>query len=92
MDVELVEECHVVVSGAKEECVVYVTALGSSLKLILQRLQRGGLRYRVGHLEIRGDATSSCCTAFTLNVCLLRHTRLAEMYVCVDDAWQNETP
>ena len=58
-------------------------------ELLLQRFQGGGLRNGIGHVEIGGDASCCCRTAFCLHVSLGGQTRLTEVYVAVDDAWQD---
>ena len=91
MHIQLVEKRHVIVGGAKEKRIVHMTRLRRPLELIVKGFYRCGLRRRVGHLEIRGHATSSGCTALTLYIGLLRHSWLTEVHMRVDDTRQNVT-
>ena len=74
----------VVVSGTDEEAVIDVRTSRRLLHLIVQSIQGGGLRFGVGHVEVRCDAAVSGCTALSLNVSLLCQARVAEMHMVVN--------
>ena len=78
----------VVVGGAEEKTVVDVTLAGRQLELLVERLERGGLRHGVGHVEVAGDAACGRRLRLGVDVGLGRQSRLAEVYVVVDDARQ----
>ena len=86
VDVELVEQPGIVVGGSEEERIVDVTAVRGYAELLVQSLERGGLRHRVGHVEERGDATGSGSPALALDGSLVGEARLTEMHMRVDDA------
>ena len=85
------KEVAVVVGGAEEEAVVYMALHSRQAELLLQGFQRRRLRHTVGHVEIGGDTAGSSSTALAVDIGLLRQTRLTEVDMVVDDAWQHET-
>ena len=89
--VELVEQCHIIIRSPKEETVVHMTLLSSQSELLLKRLQRRRLRNGIRHIEIGGHTASGRSPALTLDVSLLRQTRLTEMHMIVDDTWEYKT-
>ena len=77
---------NVVVGGTQIEGVVGERFLGRKVELVLQKRLGGGLRNRVGHLHDGGHAAGDGSAAFAGNVCLRRHTRLAEVHMLVNNA------
>ena len=76
----------VVIGGPKIERVVGQRLLSRQVKLLLQKVLRRGLRHRVGHIHERGHAPGNGGTAFGVDVSLVRHSRLTEMHMLIDDA------
>ena len=87
--VELTEQVGIVICGSKEERIVHVTLFSRQTVLVFQCLQRSGLRYGVGHIEIGGDTTCGCSYALRIDVGLFRHARLTEVHVVINNAWQH---
>ena len=92
MTVQLGETLHIVIGGAIEEGIVDMTFLAAESRLFGQGFERSGLRHRVGHVEIRGDAAKGCGPALTLDVGLGGESGLTEMHMVVDHSWHNKTP
>ena len=92
MTVQLGETLHIVIGGAVEEGIVDMTFLAAESRLVGQGFECSGLRHRVGHVEIRGDAAKGCGPALTLDVGLGGETGLTEMHMVVDHSWHNKTP
>ena len=92
MRIETVEEGDIVVRGTEEEGIVHMALRGSQAELIVECLKRGGLRHRVGHIEVRGHATGSSRLALGVDVGLFSESWLTKMHMIVNDAWQYVTP
>ena len=88
---QLGKKVAIVVGSTKEERIVDVAFLAGQREFLFQRLQRGCLRYTVGHIEITRHTTCSSSTALCVNVCLCCQSWLTEMYVVVYHAWQHVT-
>ena len=89
--VELGEEVGIIVGSPEEEGIVHVAVLPRTLKLILKCFERRGLRNGVGHVEVARHAARRCRPALGLDAGFLRKSRLAEMYMTVNNARQDET-
>ena len=92
MLIELLKIIYIIIGSTKEETVVHMTLLSAQLPLCLPSLQSGSLRHRVRHLEIAGYTTKGSCTAFALDVSLLRKSRLTEVNMIINHTRQNKTP
>ena len=92
MRIELLKIIYIIIGSTKEETVVHMTLLSAQLPLCLPSLQSGSLRHRVRHLEIAGHTTKGSCTAFALDVSLLRKSRLTEVNMIINHTRQNKTP
>ena len=92
MRIELLKIIYIVIGSTKEETVVHMTLLCAQLPLCLPGLQSGSLRHRVRHLKITGHTTKGSCTAFALDVSLLRKSRLTEVNMIINHTRQNKTP
>ena len=92
MRVELLKIIYIIIGSTKEETVVHMTLLSAQLPLCLPGLQSGSLRHRVRHLKITGHTTKGSCTAFALDVSLLRKSRLTEVNMIINHTRQNKTP
>ena len=89
--IEFFKKRDIVVGSAKEETVIHVTLLCSQRELLFQGHKRSGLGHRVRHIEIGSHTTGRSRTTLGIDVGLLRQSRLTEMHMIVDDAWQYKT-
>ena len=91
MFVESVETSHIVVGCPKEETIVHVAFLCCQREFLIKCFEGGGLRHGIGHIEETGHTPSRSGTTLTVDICLLRQSRLTEMYMIVDDTWEYKT-
>ena len=91
MAVEVGKERVVVVRSTEEERVVDVALLARQQELLVESLQRGGLRHGVRHLAVGGDTAESGRAAFAFYVGLLGESWFAEMHMGVDDTGNNKS-
>ena len=77
----------VVVGGTDEEAVVDVRLACCVGILVVECLERCGLRIGVGHIEIGRDTAKCSCTAFRFDVGLLCQSGVAEVHMVVNHTW-----
>ena len=68
MHIELRKQIDIIVGGTEKETIVDVTFLSGQLKLFVEGLEGGSLRYSVGHVKIGGNTTCSCCPTLAINI------------------------
>ena len=82
--VELFYGVGIVVCCTEKERIVDVRAAFGTFHLVVQCLNRGGLRVGVGHFEERCNPSDGCRTALALHVSLVFHSRFTEMDVRIN--------
>ena len=68
MHIELRKQIDIIVGGTEKETIVDVTFLSCQLKLLVEGLERGSLRYAVRHVEIGGNTTCSGCPTLAIDI------------------------
>ena len=86
--VDLAQALGVVGRGADKETEIHMTQVLGSCDFLLQGFGRYGGGDGIGHVEHGGHTARSGSTAFAVEIRFVGQSRIAEMYVFIDDSRQ----